>query len=230
MNDPRKLFVDERTRGSCAFCGARPDTVDHCPSKILLDAPYPANLPVVDACSRCNNSFSADELYVACALDCALVGATQPCNRHRPNVRRLLTERLDLAGSIAACEEIDLFGNKVWQPDMQKVANVMLKLARGHLDYEINVQERGEPDDLLIVALPLMSDRQRQEFENPEPEDLALWPEIGSRAFLRAIASPFQDSWQVVQEGRYRYYVGQTQGNFVHMVLSEYLFCRAVWL
>jgi hypothetical protein len=107
----------------------------------------------------------------------------------------------------------------------------MLKLARGHLDYELSVQERDEPDEFMIAPLHVMSEQQRAEFENPEPQGLALWPEIGSRAFMRAFASPTQaeDGWQVVQRGRYRYRVGQAQGNCAQIVLSEYLGCRAAW-
>lgn len=43
MNDSQKLFVDIRPTGICVYCAAKPDTRDHCPSKVLLDEPYPAN-------------------------------------------------------------------------------------------------------------------------------------------------------------------------------------------
>ena len=56
--DPRKLFVDERMTGMCVYCGGQPDTRDHVPSRVLLDDPLPDNLPVVDACRACNESFS----------------------------------------------------------------------------------------------------------------------------------------------------------------------------
>jgi hypothetical protein len=58
--DPKKLFIDERLKGICAYCGARPESRDHVPSRVLLDKPYPENLPVVEACFKCNGEFSAD--------------------------------------------------------------------------------------------------------------------------------------------------------------------------
>ena len=48
--DPRHLFMDERLTGKCVYCGAQPETRDHVPSKVLLDEPYAAQLPVVGAC------------------------------------------------------------------------------------------------------------------------------------------------------------------------------------
>ena len=66
--DPRHLFMDERLTGMCVYCGAQPETRDHVPSKVLLDEPYPPELPVVGACEKCNASFSMDEQYLACFL------------------------------------------------------------------------------------------------------------------------------------------------------------------
>lgn len=231
VNDPRKLFVDERTRGSCVYCGAEPTTRDHCPSKVLLDEPYPANLPVVDACERCNHSFSKDEQYVACMVECAICGSTEPSEVTRSNVRRILAEVPQLAEQIKSSLMVDLLGDKTWIPDMDRVRNVVLKLARGHIDYELSIQERGEPDVFEVVPLQLMDEEQRAFFEDPEPGPLALWPEIGSRAFLRVLPSgdDIEGGWIVVQEGRYRYKVGQGFGNYAHLVLSEYLACRVAW-
>ena len=67
----RTHHSDERLDLICSYCGINnPDTRDHVPSKILLDQPYPENLPVVPCCSKCNRSFSLDEEYVACLLEC----------------------------------------------------------------------------------------------------------------------------------------------------------------
>lgn len=66
MNDPRQLFVDKCLQGICVYCGRVPDTGYHSPSKVALDAPYPENLPVVEACVGCNPSFSLDKQYLAC--------------------------------------------------------------------------------------------------------------------------------------------------------------------
>ena len=102
MNDPLKLFVDERLKGRCVFCGGKPNTRDHCPSKVLLDAPLPPNLPVVDACEACNQSFSKDEQYLACFVECVICGSTDPLAVQRENIGRMLRDNPQLATQIQA--------------------------------------------------------------------------------------------------------------------------------
>lgn len=231
MEEPGKLFVDDRLKGICVYCGTSPDTRDHCPSKVLLDEPFPANLPVVEACLACNQSFSLDEQYVACFVECVFCGSTDPKALQRKNIQRILTKTPRLAAEIQATLTINEHGEKIWHPDMARVRNVVLKLARGHLHFELNVQERDDPEVLEIVPLLLMTPESREFFECPEPGPLALWPELGSRAFLRTFRSGGQihDGWLAVQEGRYRYLVGQGHGNYVHIVVGDYLACRVAW-
>jgi hypothetical protein len=228
--DPRRLFSDERMRGVCAHCGGRPTTRDHNPSLVLLDEPYPANLRVVGACEECNNSFSADERYVACMVEVALRGSADPSAASRPNVRRMLAEDPALARELAATRGPDQGGPR-WFPDMDRVANVALKLARGHLDYELNIQETGPPTLCDIRPMPTMSEAELAEFERPLAGPLGAWPEIGTRAFIRQFKTgePASSEWIVAQPGRYRYMVSQEHGNLVHMALGEYLACRIAW-
>lgn len=231
MNDPRKLFVDERYRGMCVYCGATPTTRDHCPSKVLLDEPFPPNLPLVAACERCNQKFSKDEQYMACVVECALCGSVDPAEVERPNIRRILAEVPRLADQIWSTVTLDECGCKVWMPDMVRVRSVALKLARGHIDYELNIQLDDTPAVLEVEPLMLMSEERRKFFENPESGPFAPWPEIGSRAFVRLATGGDMcpGGWIDVQTGRYRYKVGQVGGTYAHFVLSEYLGCRVVW-
>jgi hypothetical protein len=73
-----ETFVDERLLGFCAFCGGRPGTRDHVPPKVFLDKPYPANLPVVASCARCNSGASVDEEFVAALLEVVICGTPTP--------------------------------------------------------------------------------------------------------------------------------------------------------
>ncbi|MGE1001456.1 hypothetical protein [Ralstonia pseudosolanacearum] len=231
MEEPGELFVDDRLTGICVYCGTRPDTRDHCPSKVLLDEPYPANLPVVEACLACNQSFSLDEQYVACFVECVVCGTTDPKALLRKNIQRILSKTPRLAAEIQSTMTINEKGDKIWRPDMARVRNVVVKLARGHLHFELSVQERDDPDALEIAPLSLLTPESREFFECPERGAMAVWPELGSRAFLRALPSGGQipDGWLDVQEGRYRYLVGQGHGNYAHIVIGEYLACRASW-
>lgn len=64
-----KTFSDLRLNTQCAYCGEYPETRDHVPSKIILENPFPENLPVVPSCLKCNNGFSLDEEYFACLIE-----------------------------------------------------------------------------------------------------------------------------------------------------------------
>jgi len=41
---------DDRNKGFCVHCGGPSETIDHVPSKVLLDEPYPENLMAAPAC------------------------------------------------------------------------------------------------------------------------------------------------------------------------------------
>jgi len=58
-----------------------------------------------------------------------------------------------------------------------------------------------------------------------------LYPEIGSRAFVNVCSgkpSAFEN-WLVVQESRYQYAIGQSEGDWVKMVINDYLACHVAW-
>lgn len=232
--DPRHLFMDSRLTGMCVYCGDRPATRDHVPSKVLLDEPYPAELPVVGACTECNSSFSLDEQYLACFVECVICGAVEPEDVKRDKVARILTENPALQKRIQAAADTDLWDNLIWTPEMDRVRKVVLKLARGHAAYEL-YPVLAKPTELGVLPIASMSEEERDSFEtSPVEHGVALWPEIGSRAFLRTVGKapdPFGglDGWVVVQPGRYRYSVVETGGILVRMVLSEYLACLASW-
>ena len=231
--DPRKLFVDERLIGSCVYCGAEPDSRDHVPSKVLLDDPVPADLPVVEACASCNGGFSLDEEYLACFLECVIAGSTDPASLSREKIKSILARKIDLTARIQACCRRGEDGRLTWEPEERRVRNVVLKLARGHAAFELSLPQIDDADELQILPLAVMSDVERDVFENARSGEFRGWPEVGSRALMRACgARPYanQDGpWVVVQRDRYRYTVDQHGGVRVQLVLSEYLACTVNW-
>lgn len=216
----------------CVYCGESSNTRDHVPSKVLLDPPYPPNTPVVSACEQCNNSYSVDEPYLACLVDCVIRGGVQTCGgRARAKVVRILREKPHLAEHIERARREDLFGPR-WFPDMKRVLPIVLKLARGHIAYEFAEPRLDEPSQILIAPLESLTAYQLCRFESPtEPGSVAVWPEVGSRAFLAACGADNRASstagWLIVQEGRYRYLA--LDERTVRFVLSEYLACEVVW-
>ena len=227
--DPQHLFFDQRNAGFCVHCGGDDSTRDHIPSKVLLDEPFPDNLPLVPACKACNSGFSDDEPYLACLIECAISGSTDPERVSREKVKRILAKRPHIRAQIDSGRKEDGSGRIWWEPDAVRVRNIMLKLARGHVAYETSEPKLDEPSHLWFGPLCTLSPSQRDAFETAP--DTGLWPEIGSRAFVRTIMGApeglLQDGWLVVQPGKYRYLV--TEFMMVRIVLSEYLACEAVW-
>lgn len=228
--DPRHLFADERMMGACVYCGASPDTRDHVPSRVLLDEPFSENLPVVDCCTTCNTGFSLDEEYLACFIDCVIAGSTAADKVARPKVSRILAETPLLAARIAAAETQGPNNQQIWKPELDRVHTVLLKLARGHVAYELALLQLDDPFSIACNPLIAMGDTDVEDFVRSQ--ETPFWPESGSRAFIRAwkqLPKIGADHWQVVQPGRYQYLVSQPDGLSVRIVLSDYLACEVRW-
>jgi hypothetical protein len=198
-----------------------------------LDDPFPENMPVVDACTICNGGFSLDEQYLACFLECVLTGSTNPDLLSRPKIKFILNDKIELRKRIQSCCRLDADGKLIWTPEIDRVRNVVVKLARGHAAYELGIPQLDPPDQVTILPLVSMADEDRVVFENAGAGEVRGWPEVGSRAFLRACgAAPYADQkgpWISVQPNRYRYTVDQYGGVRVQVVLAEYLACLVDW-
>lgn len=120
--------------------------------------------------------------------------------------------------------------------DLARVRSIAVKLAQGHAAYELSEPQLGEPGNMGIAPLTSMAPQQRLAFERLSADagksETVGWPEIGSRAFQRAVegwAGDSSDQWLVVQPGRYRYAVYLADGVVVKVVMSEYLAIEARW-
>src|SRR5690349_15418348 len=121
---------DRRQSAWCAYCAGDTRTRGHAPSRVLLEAPYPENLPVVRACRSCNAGFSEDEEYVACLVECVLAGDLLPAALGREKIQRILSERPTLAQRLAKARSETEEGVR-FSVEEERVRNVLLKLARG---------------------------------------------------------------------------------------------------
>ena len=188
--DPRKhIFSDDRFTGLCVYCGAPSGTRDHVPPRVLLDEPYPSQLPIVESCLDCNNSISSDEQYLACLVDSVIAGSTEPQNLLRKKIRRIMTRNDGLRGRLERSHGIDACGNRLWLPETDRIDKVLVKLARGHAAYELYPQ-LDSPSRVHIRPFITMSTHERMQFEEDVIQSApAPWPEIGSRAFLRALGA-----------------------------------------
>lgn len=236
MDPKHSLFFDERLMTSCVYCGGPPETDDHVPSKILLDEPFPEGLAVVLSCWACNNGLSRDEDYVVCFIDCVLAGSTDPNDVGREKIRRALRHSPALAARIEAARTAGNDGQIFWQPEQDRVRRVVMKLARGHVAYWLSTPRYDEPEHVALMPIDQLTEQKRGQFEAAPQE--AIWPEIGSRAFVDAAitwtrsleqAVQLPNAWQQFQPGRYRFLVSYSDRIKVRMLLSEYLACEVMW-
>jgi hypothetical protein len=218
-------FGDSRQVAFCVHCGQGTGTRDHVPSRVLLDDPMPLNLPTVPACATCNSGTSTDEEYFACLVDCVLAGGIGDAPDRRPKIRRILEERPALAARIRSAMRDG--PGPIFEVENDRVRRIVLKLARGHVLFELNEPHIEEPLHVGFAPLLSLTTDKRAEFEcNPAG---SLWPEVGSRAMQRIVEGDSTSGWIVVQRGRYRYLAAIGDTIIVRMVFSEYLAAEVAW-
>lgn len=207
----------------CAYCGEYSETEDHVPSKCFLDKPLPKNPPVVPCCHQCNASFTEDEEYVFCLIECMKAGTTNPLQLERIKARQTLQHSLGLRRRLE-CQYRDFGGVKVWDYERSRLERVIRKLAFGHLAYEN--ESLFFSNDFTILTCKVISQMTQQErhcFEEPYVD--SLLPEVGSRALNDCFMignSMCVSAWQIVQTNRYRFCTS-LDGGRVKFVISEYL-------
>lgn len=216
----------------CVHCGGDTETRDHAASKVLLDDPLPPDLPVVPACRTCNGSFSLDEEYLACLVECTVTGSTDPERVSREKVAKILRKHPSLAARIERARTTTPNGAG-FSVEIERVRNVIVKLARAHAQFALSEPQLEVPTAVSFSPIGLLQPAVREAFETVPP--LSVYPEIGSRAFQDIIvgggdvSSGECHTWVVLQPGRYRYLVIFDPVVVVRIVLSEFLACEVQW-
>ncbi|MBE0670175.1 MAG: hypothetical protein IH588_06285 [Anaerolineales bacterium] len=235
-------YADDRLVNGCIYCGGSEETREHVPSRVFLDAPLPENLPVVNACSSCNNSFSQDEEYLACLIEAAIAGSTDPDNIRRPSIANIFRRAPALRARIEAAKSTQ-DGQTLFKVEANRVQNVLVKLARGHSAFELSQIFREEPSSLWWCPIALLSENDRNSFD--ASHIVEMFGEVGTRGLQRMLVTQFiiqsengEEStqnllihdWVDVQDGRYRYLAIDDKDEVrIKMVIAEYLACEVVW-
>ena len=236
-------LADDRLLNGCVYCfGGLEETRDHVPSRILLDSPFPTNLPVVPACHKCNAGFSLDEEYVAALLSCVLTGSTEPSKIQHERVARSLERNPALRARLESSKREEN-GRIIFAVEEDRVRNVICKLAKGHAAYELSTPYRAAPDQIACRPIPEMTNDEWDNFDAAHVDGVIN--EIGSRNSQRLLVTQFLleagkgeplsmnllvNDWVEVQNGRYRYQaIDGPEIVRIKMVLAEYLACEVIW-
>jgi hypothetical protein len=240
--DQLKNLADNRLINGCIYCGGPDETRDHVPSRVLLDAPFPENLPVVGACSTCNFGFSQDEEYFACLLESLIAGSTEPEHIRRSSVAKILRRAPALRARIEAAKTI-VDGQIKFTVEQDRINNVFLKLARGHAAYELSQPCQEAPSTIWSRPLHLMTEEEIDSFD--ACHIVEMLGEIGSRGSQRAMVTMLNlespngeqqalgliiNDWIDVQEDRYRYLaIDDENGITIKIIVGEFLACEVTW-
>jgi hypothetical protein len=224
-----RTFSDERLDSMCSYCGNFPQTRDHVPSKILLDEPFPENLPIVPCCSKCNQDFSLDEEYFACAIECIIHGTTEIDKLKREKVKSILA-RKDILRQRIEDSFVLKNGKKYFQFEKDRFENVIIKLAKGHAKFENSEPQFEIPTR--ISMNPLFSMKQNEVETFFAPMNFCGLPEVGSRGLQKLLIdnnnAPSQ--WTDVQADNYKYSISVGLGTLiVKIIIWNYLAIEVIW-
>ena len=236
-------FADDRLINNCTYCGGLANSRDHVPSRILLEKPYPPNLPVVGACQKCNQGFSKDEQYLVCLMESVVAGSTDPEKIQRPSVARAMKRAPALRAKIESARS-QINGRVVFNIEEDRVKNIMVKLAKGHAAFELSQPCREEPDHYWCSPLNSLTQEELESFDAAHVQK--IFGEIGSRNMQRMFATEVKlksesgelktmkvlvNNWIDVQETHYRYLTVDEIGHIaIRMVISDYLACEVGWV
>ena len=218
----RKEYISSVESKLCCYCGLEIGTTrDHVPSKILLDKPYPENLMTVPCCKDCNNSFSADEEYVAALIEKSWNGCLDDDFIEREAVRRSLRHSESIRARLSNLFQKSNNGMLYLNFEEGRLENVIRKTALGLGRYEC-----GKVFSVRKI-LSLLRD-------NLEERELALfefgmvrherYPEVGSRLLAQVVESGnvLNAEWKIVQPNRFRYMIRQRRTSVeIRLVFSE---------
>lgn len=205
----------------CCYCGEWADTVDHVPSKVFLDNPYPENLPVVPCCRKCNEQFSLDEEYVAVLLECVKWQTFAPEQFKREKIRKIIAHNPAILGTVRESVHPLLDGRFSIDPENARLKKVLTKLITGHLRFE-GLDQGFLHDGLVITLYQDIHSNQEfyRSFHTPIFSDLL--PEVGSRALMAFVENECVSSlWFPVQLGQYEYCVAPDNSE-VRIIMQDY--------
>jgi len=252
--EQRDLYVDNRimhrikynrdSYSECIYCGQKADSREHVPSRVFIQKPYPENLSIVPSCSKCNNGYSLDEIFLYLCIE-KLKKCYYPdyefCDETISRLKKYKNIADEVDSLIKNLENQGLLSINPYTLTDARINNVFEKLALGHAVYELSVGYKsdswsGKCNSIYYKFLPNLSADEIEEIDSCFILDNELLPEIGSRIYdkIYIIKATLEEGrefslclldWVDIQDKAYRYtcYVfGSTI--IVKIVISEFLY------
>jgi hypothetical protein len=244
-----RIVYDANRYCECIYCGKPADSREHIPSKVFLEKPYPDNLFLVPACKKCNNSFSADELYTWFIIQTLkklyyenkYIESKMVKRRFKNHPVIIAKVNEDLREFLK--EIIDRTkGNDIYNYKSKRIERILEKLAVGHSVFELSEgyyieDEEWSVSNIAYAFAPSLSQNEIDDFEQAIDISNQLLPEIGSRVYdhiyvVQAMTSNenigFQFvmlDWVDIQEEKYRYICANSVNEIVvKIVIDEFLY------
>ncbi len=211
----------------CCYCGDFADTVDHIPSKVFLDKPYPENLPVVPCCKKCNEQFSSDEEYVAVLFECVRLQTFAPKRFKREKIRKIVNHNPTILQTVKETVHPLLDGHFSIDPENVRLKKVLTKLIAGHLRFEGLDQSFLHKGFDKHFYQDVHTNREfYQRFHSPIMS--SLLPEVGSRALIAMFEQGSAGGpWLEVQPEMYEYCVAPDNSE-VRIIMQDFFGVRGL--
>ena len=177
-----------------------------------------------------------------CIIESALCGSTDPEKIARPSVARIMQRSPALRKRIDA-SRTEIGGQVAYVPEMERINNVMLKLARGHAAFELSQPCHERPDHFWCGPLSSLPQENQELFHAVHFQQ--IFGEVGSRNMQRLLVVQMAqksetgeqqnvgmliNDWIDVQDEQYRYIAIDDMGMLiVRIVVAEYFACEVAW-
>ena len=175
-------------------------------------------------------------------LNSIISGSADPDKIRRPSVVRTMRGSPALQARLESAPT-ESEGRIEFAVEADRIADVMLKLARGHAAFELSQLCSSEPDHFWCGPLAVLPEEQRLGFDAAHIQQ--LYGEIGSRGLQRMLVTQMVlqsesgeqselrmlvNDWVDVQDNLYRYLaIDDTRGLVIRIVVAEYLGCEVAW-
>ena len=215
----------------CIYCGEPADTREHIPPKVFLDDVLPPDFsPTLPACADCNGGFSNGEEYVACTIDYLKSRTVAGYSMKKKTIARIKRNSV-LAKTVKQQFQTEGDRDYIEIDNIEMFREIMTKLAKGHACYQLDSLWFSDEPAISFYFSFQLDDAAYHSF-NAAPV-MEIMPELGSRScdeivFINTDSGDIPCySWNVIQEGRYRYlaYCDREGSVCVRIVIDEFFFC-----